>query len=81
MKNERFPSEKKIWKKFVSHFISQNFKILVSENVDFSSRQAGRKISMSESQRAPSKMEKGKLLLFSAIDSPKSLVGQISQLI
>ena len=44
---------KKIWEKFVFHFISRNFKILVSENVDFPGRQAGRKISMSESQRPP----------------------------
>ena len=59
---------KKIWKTFVFHFISRSFKILVSENVDFSGRQAVKKISMSESQRAPSNREKGKLELFSAID-------------
>ena len=72
MKNERFWSEKN-WKKFVFHFISQNFKILVSENVDFSGRQAGQKISMSESQRAPSNRGKGKLELFSAIQVPSCL--------
>ena len=58
---------KKNWEKFVFHFISRNFKILISENVDFSGRQAGRKSSMSESQRVPSNWEKGKLELFSAI--------------
>ena len=58
---------KKNWKKFVFHFFSQNFKILASEKADFSGRPAGRKISMSELQRAPSKREKGKLELFSAI--------------
>ena len=46
---------KKIWKKFVFHFFSQKFKILASEKADFSGRLAGRKISMSELQRAPSK--------------------------
>ena len=66
MKKERFRPEKNLEENFFT-FISRNFKMLVFENVDVSGRQAGRKISMSESQRAPSNREKGKLELFSAI--------------
>ena len=58
----------KKWNKFVFHFFRKKFKILASEKADFSGRQAGRKISMSELQRAPSNWGKGKLEIFSAID-------------